>query len=293
MRVGIVDVGSNTMRLLVADAGPIRLDPVGEAKTPLALGEDIERLGYITEEKVRALAKAVRDQGRRARKLGCDRLEVVLASPGRQAANAADVVALLERTSGAGVRILSAEEEAILAYDGATVALPELAPTMAVCDVGGGSTQLVVGSSEFGPAWVTSVDLGSLRLTQRALGGDPPGRAALDEARAEAARCFTAATPPLPKVAYAVGGTARNLTRIAGPVLGPDELAEAIDLLAEVPQKRLVERFGVSAARGKTLAAGTVILAEVQRRVAVELTVVRGGLREGAILAVVREAAAA
>ncbi len=283
MRVGIVDVGSNTLRLLVADAlRRARLDPVDEAKTRLALGEDIERLGYVTDEKVQALAKAVGEHGRRARKLGCNRLEVLLASPGRQAANAAEIVALLERTSGAGVRILSAEEEAILAYDGATAAVQDLAPTVAVCDVGGGSTQLVVGSSEFGPAWLTSVDLGSLRLTQRVLGGDPPGRAALEEARAEAARCFTATTPPLPKAAYAVGGTARNLARIVGQVLGADELAEAIDLLAETSHRRLVERFGLSAARAKTLAAGTVILAEVQRRLAVELAVARGGLREGA-----------
>jgi exopolyphosphatase / guanosine-5'-triphosphate,3'-diphosphate pyrophosphatase len=293
VRVGIVDVGSNTLRLLVADAGPVRLDVVGEAKARLALGEDIERVGYVTDEKVRALAKAVREQGRRARKLGCERLEVLVASPGRQASNAADIVALLERTSGAAVRVLTAEEEAILAYDGATAAVQELPATVAVCDVGGGSTQLVVGSSEAGPAWMTSVDLGSLRLTQRMLGADPPGRGALDQAKAEAAQCFAATTPPLPKAAYAVGGTARNLGRVVGPVLGPDELAEAIDLLAEVPRRRLVERFGISPARATTLAAGTVIVAEVQQRLAVELTVLGSGLREGAVLALAREAAAA
>jgi exopolyphosphatase / guanosine-5'-triphosphate,3'-diphosphate pyrophosphatase len=293
VRVGIVDVGSNTLRLLVADAGPVRLDAVGEAKTRLALGEDIERLGYVTDEKVRALANGVREQCRRARKLGCERLEVLVASPGRQASNAGDIVALLERTSGAAVRILTAEEEAILAYDGATAAVQGLPQTVAVCDVGGGSTQLVVGSSEAGPAWLTSVDLGSLRLTQRMLGADPPGRGALDRASAEAAQCFSATTPPMPKAAYAVGGTARNLSRVVGPVLGPDELAEAIDLLAEVPRRRLVERFGISPARARTLAAGTVIFAEVQRRLAVELAVLGSGLREGAVLALAREAAAA
>jgi len=293
MRVAVLDVGSNTLRLLVADVGNHGVRAVRQAKTPLSLGDDIERLGYVTDRKVRALAKAARDHGRLARKLGCERLDVLVASPGRQAANAADVLAVLERTSGAAVRVLGAEEEAILAYDGALAELIELPASVAVCDVGGGSTQLVVGGARSGPAWVRSVDLGSLRLTRRMLGGDPPGRAAMDAARVEAARSFATLIPPLPRAAYAVGGTARNLSRLVGTMLGPEELTEAIELLTELPLERVVQRFGVSPQRARTLPAGALILAEMQPRLGVELEVGRGGLREGAALTVAREAAAA
>jgi exopolyphosphatase/pppGpp-phosphohydrolase len=113
------------------------------------------------------------------------------------------------------------------------------------------------------------------------------------EARAEATEAFSGLAPPFPRHGLAVGGTARNLARVVGPLLGADELEEALDLLAETRSKSLVKRFGVSLERARTLAAGTLILAETQRRLGVELEVARAGLREGAVLALAREAAAA
>ena len=259
----------------------------------LGLGDDIERLGYVTDPKVRALAKAAREYSRLARKHGCERFEVLVASPGRHAGNAADIVSVLERASGAVVRALSAEEEAMLAYDGALAELVDVPATVGVCDVGGGSTQLVVGTAASGPAWIRSVDLGSLRLMRRTLGADPPGRAAIAAARAEIEQHFAGVIPPLPRAAYAVGGTARNLGGLVGGVLGPEELDEAIELLTEQPAERVALRFGMSIERARTLPAGALILAEARRRLGVDLAVSRGGLREGAVLALAREAAAA
>jgi exopolyphosphatase / guanosine-5'-triphosphate,3'-diphosphate pyrophosphatase len=293
VRVAVLDVGSNTLRLLVAHPAAGGVQVVHTDKAALALGADVEEHGYVTSAKVRSLVEAVTAYRRRAQELQCAAVEVLVASPGRQAGNAADVVAALQRTSGAPVRVLSAEEEAVLAYDGAIATLERVPETVGVVDVGGGSTQLVVGHRDSGPAWARSVDLGSLRLARRLLRDDPPGYVALAAAMQEAARCFNGIAPPLPRAGLIVGGTARNRARIVGPALGEEQLDHALELLGRTRRRVLVKRFGVSPERARTLAAGAVIVAEARRRLAVEFELARAGLREGAVLALAREAAAA
>ena len=97
---------------------------------------------------------------------------------------------------------------------------------IAVCDVGGGSSQVAVGTRRDGVAWVRSVDIGSMRLTSRLLEDDPPGDAAIERARAEVNRLLDGFVPPAPEVALAVGGSARAIRSIVGGDLGPDELDE-------------------------------------------------------------------
>lgn len=281
MRVGVLDVGSNTVRLLVADVLPSGIEPVRTAKTPLRLGADVERHGAVSDAKLRELELAAREHVRRARKVGAESLEVLVASPGRQAENADELVAALERAVRAPVRVLTAEEEGLLAYDGAVAALDAQHASTAVVDVGGGSTQIVVGTRAGGPAWVRSVDLGSLRLAGRADG--PRG------SLAEAEAAFGWIVPPLPRAALAAGGTARALGKLVGPTLGHAELARARALLEAFP----AEELGVDAARAETLPAGAAILTVVQARLGVPFQVTQSGLREGAVLAVARAAAAA
>jgi exopolyphosphatase/pppGpp-phosphohydrolase len=141
---------------------------------------------------------------------------------------------------------------------------------------------------------VRSIDIGSMRLTSRLLPDDPPGAEALSAARDEVERYLEGFAPPLPHVAFAVGGSARALRRLTGPELGADELGLAVELLARMSAAEVVERFGVDEARVRTLAAGSVILAAVQARLGVPLRLARGGLREGAVaeLAARTEAAA-
>jgi exopolyphosphatase/pppGpp-phosphohydrolase len=122
---------------------------------------------------------------------------------------------------------------------------------------------------------------------------DPPGKGALREASLEVERGLEGLHPPLPYGALAAGGTARALRKLVGPRLGPEELAEAFELLAETPSGEVAERFDLSPARARTLPGGALILAEVQRRLAVELEVARGGLREGALRSLLAQTAAA
>jgi exopolyphosphatase / guanosine-5'-triphosphate,3'-diphosphate pyrophosphatase len=294
MVVGVIDVGSNTVRLLVAKRRKSSVFRIHEEREPLGLGEDVELHGRIPERKLARAADIARDLSEHARALGCSTIDVLVTSPGRQAANGEQLRAALARGSGVGARILSAEEEARLAYFGALSAVRTGRDTVAVVDVGGGSAQLVVGTPESGPVWARSVDLGSLRLTRRLLRSDPPSRKELAAARAEVGRSFDAVTPPLPQTALATGGTARALKRLAGRrQLEERHIAAALVELGKRSSESLVRRYGLAPERARTLAAGTLILAEAQRRLGIPLEVARGGLREGAALALLTERAAA
>jgi exopolyphosphatase / guanosine-5'-triphosphate,3'-diphosphate pyrophosphatase len=288
--VGVIDVGSNTVRLVVAQGGR----QVLSQRQMLHLGADVELHGSIPQEKLTAAALLVGSYADEARAAGAADLTVLITSPGRQAENGSDLHAAISSAAGCPTRILTAVEEARLGFTGALeVAAPPGRRRVAVVDVGGGSAQVVVGTRRGGAEWLRSVDLGSQRLTSRLLDTDPPGRAAVGAARAEAAGYLESFDPPEHRLAFAVGGSARALKRIVGGRLGRDELEEALALLAETPAIDVVRRFGVGADRVGTLPAGAAILTELQSRLHTPLRVVRGGVREGALLELTESRAAA
>ena len=293
VRVAIVDVGANTLRLLVAVPDGRLVLPVHEEKEQLGLGEEVERYGYISAGKCAEAVEVARAQTRRARRLGCERIEILVTSPGRQSANSDEFADALARGTGVPVRILSSEEEGMLAWDGAVSALEDPPASAAVCDVGGGSAQLVVGTLETGPAWVRSVDLGSLRLTTRLLAGpDPPSAEAVEAARLAAADAFDAVVPPVAQIGLAAGGTARALRRVVD-TLDADRLAEAVAELLRLKRAKIAKRYGVAPQRAATLLGGAILFAEAQRRLGLPLELAGGGVREGSALALFRASAAA
>ena len=292
VRVAVVDVGANTLRLLVAGPDGRSVAAVHQEKEQLGLGEEVERYGYISDLKCAEAVDVARAQTRRARQLGCERIEILVTSPGRQSANSDEFADALAKGTGVPVRILGSEEEGALAWYGAVAALEEPPESGAVCDVGGGSAQVVVGATATGPAWVRSVDLGSLRLTTRLLADDPPAAEAVAEARAAAADAFAAVIPPVAQLALAAGGTARALSRVAER-LDADGLQQAIQTLARTKRSKISKRWDVPPQRAATLLAGTILFAEAQRRLGVPLELASGGVREGSVLALFRESAAA
>jgi exopolyphosphatase/guanosine-5'-triphosphate,3'-diphosphate pyrophosphatase len=274
MRIGVIDVGSNTTRLLVANASRDGLVPLDKEKVRLSLGGEIERFGGVSAVHVAAAVKAVREMSLAARRNRVASLDVFLTAPGRQADNAAELVAALSRAAGVKARVLSKEEEGTLAYRGAVLtASIELPPRIAVCDIGGASTEIAVGNPGAGPDWTESVDLGSVRLTTRA--GDM---------ETEATDAFGHLDPPSVEAALAVGGSARAARRLVGSELDDAALVEALRIV-ETPPREVARRFGVDRARAEILRGGVILLAEVQRRLAVPLHVCDGGIREGAVLA--------
>ncbi len=291
--VGIVDVGSNTVRLLVASVAGEIVDPVLEEREHLGLGADVERAGRIPKVKLRQAADVARRYSRTAREHGADAVEVIVTAPGRRSDNAAALVAALAVATGWPVRILDPDEEGRLAFDGAVSRTPGLEGSVGVCDVGGGSTELLVGTAEAGAAWCRSLELGSIRLMARVGGGDPPEKRIVSQLRREVERAFAGVTPPLPQSALATGGSARALRKLVGRTLGEDELAEAVRMLRARPSASVSRVFGLDPLRARTLVAGVIVLAEAQRRLGVPLVVARGGLREGAALGLAAERAAA
>jgi exopolyphosphatase / guanosine-5'-triphosphate,3'-diphosphate pyrophosphatase len=293
MRVGVIDVGANTLRLVVAERTAAGLEVVHRERVQLGLGDFVEQRGKIPRDGLDAARRIANGQAASARRLDSTRVEIVVTSPGRQAANADALVASLSRVRGASVRVLTAEEEASFAYRGVLASVDDPAESVAVCDVGGGSMQIAVGSHEEAPAWVRSLDVGSLRLTRRALSGDPPSAKALGRARDEIEPLFSDLTPPLPQAAYATGGSARNLGKLVGPQLGAEELAVALHILAVRPSRRLAKTFDISPSRARTLPAGALLLACTQQLLGVPLAVARSGLREGIALSLLAETAVA
>lgn len=293
MRVAVIDVGSNTVRLLVSERRAGRIESLREARSLLLLGKEIERRGTLSARKLDETRREAVRLAALAREAGATRIEVVVTAPGRQSRNADELVRILAEATAAPVRVLSPDEEGGLAWDGAVAAAAELAPTLAVCDVGGGSTELLVGTPEGGPAWARSLDVGCLRLTERLLDRDPPGKEGMRILEAELAAEFEGLTAPLPQTAFATGGTARALRKLVGVSLGEDELAAAVRRLTKRSSDEIARSTGVDRERARTLPAGALILGEVQRLLRRPLVVSTAGLREGVSLALLADSAAA
>lgn len=284
MRVAVIDVGSNTARLLVADVGADEsIVPVVEERSYLRLGAEIERTGTLGERKIAEAAETCRAFAHRAKELGTIRSAVIVTAPGRQGASAAALTAALGDATGLPVRVLTAEGEGRLAYDGAVVrATGKLPEVVAVVDVGGGSTEIAVGTPLLGAAWIRSADVGSLRLTRAHLGDDPPTAAQVAAATDAVAAAFAGMLPPAPDIALAVGGSARAVARIIGRRFGADDLQEAVAILSRRPAAKVARTFGITPERVETLLAGALLLAGAGEALGTPFELGRGGLREGA-----------
>jgi exopolyphosphatase/guanosine-5'-triphosphate,3'-diphosphate pyrophosphatase len=293
-RVAVIDVGANTVRLLVAELHAGVAAPLEEDKEQLSLGADVERAGRISDELVRSTGFVVARFAARARALGAAQLAVLLTSPGRQAANGEELVAVVSRAASVPARVLSAEEEGALAFRGATSGLEPVPGGTLVCDVGGGSTQLVLGYDADSIEWSTSLDIGSLRLTNRfVLDAADLSAETFARAQSEVGALVAPLKLPAPARALATGGTARALHKIVGRTLGPEEFERAILLTLERQPKETASDYGISRRRSERLLGGALILQAVQLRLGLPFAVAPGGIREGAVLTLLaRELAA-
>jgi exopolyphosphatase / guanosine-5'-triphosphate,3'-diphosphate pyrophosphatase len=292
-KMAVIDVGSNTVRLLVARLDSSSLVPLHTERIPLPMARDLESGPCISAENVAAAAQAVRRLCADARAYAANPIEILVTSPARQAENGVELVEAIERSARRPVRAVSAEEEAQLAFAGAVeVADPDVS-LVAVVDLGGASTEIAVGPPATGSAWIRSLDLGALRLATRFLAAEHPSPSEVEAARAAVEEAFEGVVPPLPGAVLAVGGSTRALGRVLGTELGPGELQTAITILPGCTHEQLVRRFEIGRRRAPLLLAAALILAEVQRRLVRPLRVSEGGVREGALLLAGREAAAA
>jgi exopolyphosphatase/guanosine-5'-triphosphate,3'-diphosphate pyrophosphatase len=294
MNVAVIDVGSNSVRLLVADADTRSVRQRLQDRVYLRLGDDAYHLGRISPEKLEETRVVVASFARAARHAGAVRLETIVTAPGRQASNADELVDVLASATGAPVVPLRAEDEGRLAWEGAVAGREHPADVVAVVDVGGGSCEIAVGTPSLGPAWIRSFEAGALRVTRAFLHRSPATTADLVRARREVAQLLaTDARPPFPGLTLAVGGTARAVAKALGTRFGNPALDEFAERLGRLGPRHITKRFGVARERAETLLGGTLVLAEVSRLVGTDLELSRAGLREGAALALARADAAA
>jgi exopolyphosphatase/guanosine-5'-triphosphate,3'-diphosphate pyrophosphatase len=287
VRVGIVDIGSNTARLLVAD---VRSDgnvaTVAKRRAYLGLGEEIAVTGTLSTETIHRTAVIAAAYAERARREGAAILETIITAPGRQGASATALVGALREATGVPTLTLSADDEGRLAYEGAIHAsaspLPEV---VGVVDVGGGSTEIVVGTPSLGAAWIRSLDLGSLRLTRQHLGSDPPGKKELAAARGAVRRAFADLGHPVPDLVLATGGSAKAVWRVLGRTFDPAGLDEVIGIASSLSAAKIAKTYGHHPHRARTLLAGALILQEAAHALGRPLELAEAGLREGAALA--------
>jgi exopolyphosphatase / guanosine-5'-triphosphate,3'-diphosphate pyrophosphatase len=290
VRVAVIDVGSNSVRLLAASVkrrGVVRA--LDRDRVYLRLGDDAYRLGAIGARKLDELEYVAEHYTQRARLARVERLETVVTAPGRQTTNAEELVDVLSEATRAPVTVLSAEDEARLAWEGAVAPLRDPPPAVAVVDLGGGSCEVAVGFPEFGPTWLGSRDAGALRVTRALLQTPRPDGSDLEAARGAVGELFEGLDAPRPDAAIAIGGTARAVAKIAGPRFGQKKLDALADQMTRDGVASVVRGLDITPERSETLLGGALVLAEVARRLDAKFEIGSCGLREGVVLALARE----
>ena len=195
------------------------------------------------------------------------------------------MVAAINGTCGLTVNVLSGDEEARLAFVGAARTLDHSpGGPLGVVDVGGGSSELVVGTVPDSVSWSTSFGVGSGELTDACLSSDPPSSDELAAAKQRVRTAFSGVTVPHPVEAVAVGGSATSLRRLAGPLLDADAFKRALGLLGGAPRAQVAREFALDLERVRLLPAGLLILQAASELFGAPLQIARGGVREGVLL---------
>jgi exopolyphosphatase/guanosine-5'-triphosphate,3'-diphosphate pyrophosphatase len=301
MRVAAADIGTNSTRLLVADVGAD--GSVAEVERLLEitrLGEGVDAGGTLGELPMGRVAAALERYAARARELGAERMLAVATSAVRDAANREEFLARVAAT-GFQPRLLSGEEEAATTFAGVRSRAPGEPPTSAdgtlVIDVGGGSTELVLGDAQ-GVAWSTSLQAGCVRMTERFLGEDvipEEAFAASDAAVDELLKVVPDDAVAATRRAVAVAGTATTLAAIANGGYSAEAVhdaqltrAEVRDLQARLAALPLEQRRtvpGLEPARAPVIVAGLAVLGRVLDRFGLrEATVSERDILHGAAL---------
>lgn len=285
MVCGCIDIGSNTTRVLVAEASGGQLHEVLQRRAFTRIGKGLKPGAEIPRAKIEEVAGVVASHRELAEQAGADPVRTVATAAIRGAANRDEFVEVVGERGGVEVTILEGEEEARLAFLGATRTLGRaLEGVVGVVDVGGGSTEIAVGTVADGVHWWASFRLGSGHLADEYLRSDPPTAADLQAMSAHAAGVFGALEVPRPDAAVAVGGSAASLRRLVGAVLEPETMQRALRVLSDAPCAEVADRFALDPQRVRLMPAGMLILDAAAQSLGCPLLIGRGGLREGVLL---------
>ncbi len=274
MPVAVIDIGTNTTRLLVAErddgGGVVEL----ERRTAITtLGQGVDQTGRLADEAMERVSAAIAEYRVVIDRLGAERVVAVATSAMRDAENGPAFRDLLNERFGVDARTISGDEEARLTFLGATTGRRDAAKTV-VIDIGGGSTEYVLGVPEAAPEFHVSTQMGSVRHTERYLRTDPP----TDHELAELSAAVRETVPSITaERAVAVAGTATSLAAIDGAeqvhgyVMDVDACARIAAMLASKTVEERREVNGLHPDRAPTIVAGAVILTESNRALGLDV----------------------
>ena len=219
-RVAAIDCGTNSLRLLVADVGERALTDVVRRMEIVRLGQGVDKTGRLAPEALDRMTVVLRDYAAVIKRTGASQVRMVATSATRDAENAAEFVGRVEDVLGVPPEVLTGDAEARLSFTGATAELNEAGPYL-VTDIGGGSTEFVLGSPGGSGIQAISVDIGCVRLTERHLHGDPPADAEVAAAVADidAALDVVAAAIPVAQARTLIG-LAGSVATVVGIAIG-------------------------------------------------------------------------
>ncbi|HWP33460.1 MAG TPA: hypothetical protein VNL97_06900 [Solirubrobacterales bacterium] len=280
-----IDIGSNTTRVLVAEPVDGQLKKVMEQRAYTRINKALDGDGAIRAEKVEEVCEVVATQVRLARELGAEEIRAVATAAVREAANGREVAAAIGKAAGLPVDVLSDEEEGRLSFIGATKTLGHpVEGRVGVVDVGGGSTEVILGSVSGGASEVLSWRVGSGALADELISSDPPSAAEIRRVRDRIEDIFAEVEIERPEQAVAVGGSATSLRRLVGAVLEYETLERGIRVLCGDPAAEVARRFELDPERVRILATGVLLLEKVSELLGQPLQIGKGGLREGVVL---------
>ncbi len=279
MRVAVVDIGTNSTRLLIADVEGTGVYEVERRTTVTNMGRGVDHTRTICSEAVNDVCEVIADYKSRYEEMGAGRVMAIATSAVRDAVNGEAFIAELRERFDLDARMLTGEEEAHLTYHGATAHRPTADPTL-VFDIGGGSTELIVGTGrEVG--FHASLQAGTIRQSERHLISDPPDPHELEDLAADIRnmidRAIAAQPDGVPTRAIAVAGTPTSLAaidqglepydpgRVHGYHLGMQRIQRMLSRLSSLPLAERLRVPGLHPGRAPTIVAGTVILVQVMR----------------------------
>jgi exopolyphosphatase / guanosine-5'-triphosphate,3'-diphosphate pyrophosphatase len=285
MLCAAIDIGSNTTRVLVAESVEGQLKKVMEQRAYTRINKALDDDGAIEAEKIQQVSELVATQVRLARELGAETIRAVATAAVREAGNGEEAALAIGEAAGVPIDILSDEEEGRLSFIGATKGLGHpVEGKIGVVDVGGGSTEVILGTVAGGVEKVRSWQVGSGVLADELLASDPPSAAEIRKVRDRIEDIFEGVEIDHPAHAVAVGGSATSMRRLVGAVLEYETLERGIRVLCGDPAADVARRFELDPQRVRILATGVLLLEKVSELLGHPLQIGKGGLREGVVL---------
>ncbi len=290
-RAAAVDVGSTSVHLLVADLADDGLTAVLDLSELLGLGETVERTKTLGAAGRESLVSTLGTYAAEARRLEAATIAFVGTDPLRHAADAARACVEVERATGVPIHVLDQDEEGSLTLLGATHG--RVHGDVAVIDIGGGSTEIVVARAD-GSRRIVGLPIGASRLSTAVGVDDPPTPDQVAALHAEARRVVATAPALVLGEVIAVGGTTYGVARVAtGPGFGerqldPEGIVLAVSLTSRERSAHVAELFGLNPRRAKILPAGAAIFAAIVERYRIDrVTASEQGIREGLVRVIV------